>query len=122
MIEYELIPDPGILVIRPIDALKSEDFDKLRAATDKFIEDEGSLAGVCIQAESFPGWQNFASFMSHMQFIKEQQQRVAKVAIISESTFLEFMPKVMDHFVNAEVRHFFSDELAEAMDWLREHV
>jgi len=121
MIEYELIPDPGILVIRPKGALQSSDFETLTAATDEFIATEGSLAGVCIQVESFPGWQNFAGFVSHLNFIKDQQTRVSKVAMVSDSTLMEVMPKLVDHFVNAEVRHFYNDELVLALDWIRDH-
>ncbi len=119
MIEYELIPDPGILVIRPQEALKTSDFATLTKATDDYIEANGSLAGVCIQAEFFPGWENFGSFLSHLKFVRDQQTKVAKVAMVSNSTLFETMPRIVDHFVNAEVRHFFNDELIEAMDWLR---
>ena len=38
MIEYELIPDPGILVIRPQEALKASDFETLTTATDDYIQ------------------------------------------------------------------------------------
>jgi len=121
MIEHELIPDPGILVIRPKDALESSDFEQLRASADAFIEEEGPIVGVCIQVDSFPGWENFAGFTSHLNFVKDQQSRVQKVAMVSDSTLMEFIPKFIDHFVNAEVRHFFNDELVQAMDWLRDH-
>jgi len=121
MIDYELIPDPGILVIRPEKALKTSDFETLTKATDDYIKANGSLAGVCIQAECFPGWENFGSFLSHLRFVKNQQQKVAKVAIVSNATLFEAVPKIVEHFVNTEVRHFFNDELVDAMDWLREH-
>jgi hypothetical protein len=121
MIEYELIPDPGILVIRPQQALKTSDFEILTKATDDYIAANGSLAGVCIQVEYFPGWENFGSFVSHLRFVKNQQKKVAKVAIVSNSALFEAIPKIVEHFVNAEVRHFFNDELVDAMDWLREH-
>jgi len=121
MIEYELIPDPGILIIRPQEALSAGDFDTLTQATNEFIDENGALSGVCIQAERFPGWENFSGFLSHMRFVKDQQARVSKVAIVSNSTLLETMPKIVAYFVNAEVRHFFNDELVEALDWLREH-
>jgi hypothetical protein len=41
--------------------------------------------------------------------------------MVSNSTLFEAMPRLVDHFINAEVRHFFNDELVEAMDWLRGH-
>ncbi|MDG2155651.1 MAG: STAS/SEC14 domain-containing protein [Gammaproteobacteria bacterium] len=121
MIDYELIPDPGILVIRPKEALKSSDFEMLTKATDDYITANGSLAGVCIQAQFFPGWENFGGFVSHLKFVKSQQAKVEKVAMVSNSTLFEAMPRLVDHFTNAEVRHFFNDELVEAMDWLRGH-
>jgi hypothetical protein len=121
MIEYELIPDPGILVIRPQEALKASDFDTLTQATDEYIEANGSLAGVCIQAEHFPGWENFSGFISHLKFVKGQQTKVAKVALVSNSILLEALPRIVDHFINADVRHFFNDELTEALDWMREY-
>ncbi|MFZ4702667.1 MAG: STAS/SEC14 domain-containing protein [Candidatus Methylumidiphilus sp.] len=55
---------------------------------------------------SFPGWSDFAALLSHLKFVKNHQQHIAKVAAVTDSGFLSIMPSIASHFVHAQVRHF----------------
>jgi hypothetical protein len=119
VIFHELQPDQGILIISPEGPLRSDDFVELARVVDEYITEHGALTGVMIYAESFPGWEDFGALISHFQFIKNNQGDIGKVAAVTDSQFLTIMPKIVDHFVSADVRHFDFDDRQAALDWLR---
>lgn len=118
MVSYELIRDKGILVIMPEGPLRTDDFQALGKAVDDYIVGEGALNGVMISAEKFPGWEDFAGFLSHLRFVKENNRDIDKVAAVTDSAFLSIMPRVVDYFISADVRHFPYGEREAAMAWL----
>ena len=63
MIAYELDKEKKLLIIRPEGPLSEQDFKTVAGAIDPFIEESGSLAGLIIQAATFPGWQDFAGLV-----------------------------------------------------------
>lgn len=119
MVNAELLQQDGILIIRPEAPLAEEDFKSIGSLVDPYIEKQGKLGGILIQAESFPGWQNFASFVSHIRFIHDHHKKVSKIAAVSDSKFLEIAPSIASHFVKAEVKHFPAEEHEAAMLWLK---
>ncbi len=118
MLSYELLEDQGVLIIQPHGKLRTEDFEALSKAVDDYIVREGALTGVMITAEKFPGWEDFHALLSHVQFVRDNRADIDKVAAVSDSTILTFMPRIVDHFTSAEVRHFEYDRRDEAMAWL----
>ena len=75
MLKHELLRDAGILIVEPQSPLDSADFSELVKEVDPYIEEHGQLHGLLIYAESFPGWSDFAAFLSHMKFIKNHHQK-----------------------------------------------
>ncbi len=119
MIHAELLRNEGILVVSPAGKLQSTDFDQLRLLADPWIEEHGGLNGLLIDVESFPGWANFAGMLSHIRFVNNYQDRIKRVAAVTDNGFLAIVPRVADYFVSAEVRHFDYRERDEALGWLR---
>jgi SpoIIAA-like len=119
MLKYELNHAEGILIIRPNGPLESTDFEKLVQEVDPYIIEKGKLNGLMIYAKSFPGWDNFAAFLSHMKFVKNHHQKIKKIAAVTDSSFLSIMPQVANHFVKAEIKHFDYDDKDAALNWLR---
>jgi len=119
MLQFELDRADGILILKPMGPLESADFEKLVREVDPFIEDKGQLNGLMIYTKSFPGWENFASFLSHIKFVKDHHRKVKKIAAVTESGFLSIMPQVAKHFVRAEVRHFDYKNKDAALKWLK---
>lgn len=76
MLKAELLADDGILIVHPQAPLAAEDFRSVAAVVDPYIESHGKLHGILIQADKFPGWQDFASFVSHLQFIRDHHKVV----------------------------------------------
>ena len=120
MLDYELLENDGILVLRPRGALEASDFEAVAGVVDPYIEEKGNLRGLLIEAESFPGWSDFGAFLSHMLFIRDHHRQVRRVAAVSDSAILMVVPRVASHFVNAQVRHFEIANRDAAIAWLRE--
>jgi tRNA U38,U39,U40 pseudouridine synthase TruA len=119
MLNYELNRAESILIVKPIGPLESTDFEKLVQEVDPYIKEKGKLNGLMIYAKSFPGWDSFAAFLSHMKFVKNHHQKIKKIAAVTGSGFLSIMPQVANHFVRAEIRHFDYDDKDAALNWLR---
>jgi SpoIIAA-like len=119
VLNHELLQPEGILVLRPEAPLEATDFQKLAQEVDPYIEANGVLHGIMLDAESFPGWKDFAALVAHLKFVKDHHHKVQKIAAVSDSTFLTAAPKIASHFVHAEVRHFPRALREEALAWLR---
>ena len=66
MLRHELLSDKRILVLQPDGPLQAADFERVAREIDPFIEKGGDLAGLMIEAAHPPGWDNFASFATHL--------------------------------------------------------
>lgn len=119
MLNYELNRAESILILKPIGPLESTDFEKLAREVDSYLIEKGKLNGLMIYAKSFPGWDNFAAFLSHIKFVKNHHQKIKKIAAVTSSGFLSIMPQVANHFIRAEVRHFDYNDKDTALDWLK---
>lgn len=119
MLDYELHRAESILILKPVGPLESADFEKLVQVVDPYLREKGTLNGLMIYARSFPGWDNFAAFLSHMKFVKNHHQKINRIAAVTGSAFLSIMPQVANHFIRAEVRHFDYDDKDAALDWLK---
>ena len=119
MVEHELLRDEGILIIRPKGRLEAADFVALAGEIDPYIEANGKLHGLLLDAEAFPGWADFAALVAHLKFVRDHHHKIRRVAVVSDSTFLTVAPRFASHFVRATVRHFFESHREAALAWLR---
>jgi hypothetical protein len=118
MIHFELMRDRGILVVTPIGPLEKADFELLAKEVDPYIAAQGKLAGLMVYTKSFPGWESFGALVSHLKFVGGHQQKIERVAAVTDSGFLAIVPRIVDHFVHAEVKHFDFDDKERALAWL----
>lgn len=118
MLNFDLLPDRGVVILKPEGALRAEDFAALAAAVDPYLEQQGALNGLMIDAPSFPGWENFAGLISHLRFVRDHHRRIRRVAVVSDNALLTAGPKIASHFVTAELKSFPAAERAAALTWL----
>lgn len=118
MIDVELLRDKGILVVAPHGALMAEDFRKVAAIADPYIAEKGQLTGLMIRAESFPGWDSFASLIEHMKFVRDHHRKIARVAAVTDSDFIKVARAVATHLAQPDIRQFPANEEARALAWL----
>ena len=114
---HRLLPESGVLVVEPTGPLRSEDFDALALIVDPWIETHGDLRGLVVHAREFPGWQNLGSFLRHLRFVRDHHRRIRRVALCADGTVAALAPRLAEHFVDAELRHFGYDDLDRAIDW-----
>lgn len=119
MFNYELNRTDGILIVQPTGALQATDFEKLAQEVDPYIEENGKLNGLMVYAESFPGWDHFAAFLSHIKFVRNHHQKIRKIAAVTDSGFLSIMQPIANHFVAAEIKHFDYNDKDAALNWLK---
>ena len=122
MIKARLMREDGILVVSPVDTLEAIDLERLRLLVDPCLEEPGELKGLLIDVETFPGWEDFSGMLSHLRFVHDYQQRINRVAAVTDNDILAILPQVADYFAAAEVRHFGYTDRDLALNWLRTGV
>lgn len=122
MITHQLMREQGILVVTPGGPLESTDFESLAQEIDPYIEEKGMLNGLMIYTEKFPGWDDFAALVSHLRFVKNHHQKIKKVAAVTDAGFISIVPRVANHFVQADIRHFDYPDKESALDWLNSDI
>ena len=120
MLNHKLITPDGILFLQPAAPLEAVDFEGLAHEIDPYIAEHGKLPGVMIHAKVFPGWANLDAFFAHMRFIESHHQKIQRLAVVSDSSLLTEVPKVIAHLVHVEVKHFPESAYEAALQWLRE--
>lgn len=118
MLTYDLDRTRGLLVLRPQGALSADDFKALTRTVDAYLDEQGKLEGLMIEAESFPGWEDFSALLSHFRFVRDHHRRIRRIAVVSDSTFLSVAPKFASHFVGSEVKTFEGTQREAALAWL----
>ena len=119
MLDHTIDADYAILTVTPHGELAAADFKKLTDVIDDYNARHAPLQAVMILTEHFPGWDSFGALFEHLKFVRQQRDQIKKVAAVTDSGFLAVMPHVVDHFIQAEVRHFDYQNKQQALDWLR---
>jgi hypothetical protein len=118
MLKVDFIESKGIAILEPNGELSSVDFEKAAKTIDPYIEKFGKLNGLVIHTKSFPGWDSFASFITHMKFVKEHHKKVSRIAFVTDSPIGTIAEHITSHFINAEIKHFGFDEIEASKHWI----
>ncbi|SHE69939.1 SpoIIAA-like [Microbulbifer donghaiensis] len=120
MIDHNWHRGHRILEVRPLGPLTEDDFQSLEAQVDPVISERGPLTGLLVDAQNFAGWESFAALVSHCRFVRDHHKHIRRIAVVSDLPLLGYMPRLVDHFVSAEVRPFSSVDYQPALAWLAE--
>jgi hypothetical protein len=118
MIEYTLDTTNAILYLRPTSALEKDDFVQLAKAVDPYIGENGSLAGLIIEAPAFPGWESLGAMAAHFRFVRDHHKHIRKIGLVTDSALGNVAEHLASHFVSAEIRHFPAGEIEAAKQWV----
>lgn len=118
MIDFEFDQATRILRLSPKSALDRVDFTELANAVDPEIQSGGDLAGIIIDAPHFPGWDGFGALVTHLRFVRDHQQHVKRIAVVTNSHLGDLAERLLSHFVAAEVRQFPAGQTAQARQWI----
>lgn len=120
MILFELDEDTRILHVRPTAPLQEEDFGEIASNIDPFIEKHGSLAGLIVESEGFPGWESLAALIQHFKFIRNHHTQIEKVAFVTNTRLAEVAETIGNHFIAAEIKAFPAGQTEAARHWIAE--
>ncbi|MCV7229578.1 STAS/SEC14 domain-containing protein [Mycolicibacterium komossense] len=118
MIDYELDKEHSVLLLQPKSPLQEEDFVTLARTVDPYIEATGGLAGLIIDAPTFPGWDSFGAMVTHFRFVREHQKHVKRIGVVTDSHLGDLAEHLTSHFVSAQVKHFPAGQVQAARDWI----
>ncbi len=118
MIHSELDTAHNVLLLRPESPLEQNDFVELAKKVDPQIETHGDLAGLIIDAPTFPGWQSFGAMVTHFRFVRDHQKHVKKVAVVSDSALGTIAEHLASHFVSAQIKGFPAGQVEAARNWI----
>jgi len=116
-VTHRLLPETGVLVVEVTEPLRAQDFSALTSTADAWLTTHDTLPGIVLHARSFPGWENVGSMLHHLRFVRDHHKKVRRVAVAVDGLPADLAPRVAEHFVSAEVRHFGSDDLDGAVAW-----
>ncbi|WP_163835382.1 SpoIIAA family protein [Spartinivicinus ruber] len=122
MISIDVDENAGIAILEPHGALSAEDFKRIADTIDPMIEKSGELKGLLIHSKSFPGWESFSGFISHIKFVRDHHQLVRKVAICTDSHLADLARYLGAHFIKAEVVVYPFNKLDEAKSWVSSYT
>lgn len=117
MIAVAILEEENVAVLEPSGPLSRLDFEDVKSIIDPVIEEKGKLNAIIILTREFPGWEDFAGLVSHLTFVHEHHDKVARVAIATDSPIGNFAERIASHFVNARIKSFKYDDLRAALDW-----
>jgi len=118
MIEHTLDTEHSILFVRPKSSLEQGDFEQLAKTVDPYIEETGDLAGLIIDAPTFPGWKSLGAMANHFRFVRDHQKHIKKIGLVTDSPLGNVAEHLASHFVSAKIRHFSAGELEAAKQWI----
>ncbi len=102
----------------PEGTLSESDFDSIASVIDPYLEEHGELRGLIIYTKDFPGWDSFGTMLKHFKFVKDHQQKLSHVALVTDSAIGNFAEKIAGHFISAEVKHFPYGQIIDAKNWI----
>jgi len=119
MLEFSFAEPGGILRVTPSGALSAADFAGLTRFADAYLSTHGTLGGLMIEAQSFPGWDSFAALASHLRFFRDHQRRIERIALVTDSRIAHVAELLVEPFVAADIRVFPFGQQEAALRWLR---
>jgi hypothetical protein len=122
MIEHTLDTANSILYVRPKSSLEQSDFVQLTKAVDPYIEETGGLAGLIIEAPTFPGWESLGAMVAHIRFVRDHHKHIKKIGLVTNSAMGNVAEHLASHFVSAKIKHFSAEELEVAKQWVMNRI
>jgi hypothetical protein len=117
-LSFELNEEQGVLILQPKGELEAADFERVGAELDPYIEKAGELKGLMIVAEHFPGWDDLSALGSHLRFVREHQDKIRRIALVTSDRLVSAMPRIASRFLSAEARSFPMADRDAALLWV----
>lgn len=117
MIDIDIRERENIAIITPKGRLTAASIAALAERINGYINETDRVPNLVIHARDLPFWQDFDALRAHLNFVKNHESIVRKVALVSDSKLLWVARVLVDQFVGAKVRRFNEDALDDAIGW-----
>ncbi len=119
MFDIKTDPDGRLVSVQPDGRISESDVEALAAALNETINTHDRIPGLLIHAKSFPGYENLAAMLAHLELVHRRENVLPRVALVSDGVFMRLGEALAKVFVEASVRHFATGDLADAQEWAR---
>ncbi len=113
---HRFLVERGVLLVRPTGPLRPADFDAI-ARIAELSPPRGGLHGLVVVAREFPGWENIAGFVRHIQFAFRHRNLVRRVALVIDVDVPAVDPELAGHFMRCELNCFARNRIDGAIAW-----
>lgn len=117
MLTVKMDETNGTALFEPHGPLSEKDFKHAAQVVNAWIEKNGQLKGLVINAKAFSGWDSFGALVSHLAFIRDHQRKIGRVAFATDTPVGTVAEKMARHFIKAEIRLFPYREFEQAQVW-----
>ena len=107
-----------IAVLEADGLLSERDLCSAATKVDLMVDKTGKFNGVVVRAKAFPGWDAIAALISHLRSLKDQRQKLPRVALVTASLAAHLAEIFSTHIVNAEIKIFSYHDLEKANRWV----
>ncbi len=105
-----------LIEVRLSGTLHKPDYDHFVPTVESIIERAGKVRFLMIM-EDFHGW-DLAAVWEDTKFDMKHHSDIARIAMVGEKKWEEWMAKICRPFVGANIRYFDIHELDEARSWI----
>lgn len=106
-----------VLIVKLTGKLTVDDLSEIAKTLDDHINRHDDIPNLVIHLSKMPHWNGFHALKMHFELVKNHHRLIKKVAVVGDSLALTIMPNIMDHFIDAKVRHFPDHRMEEAKNW-----
>jgi hypothetical protein len=110
-------PKDNLIEVAVEGKITYEDIATLQPLAEKLIAQHGKIR-LFANASKFEGWDSIGAMEKHMVFVKDHQQYVERVAVITGHFWQEWFAGAMKLFLQPEIKTFKIDEQEEARQWV----
>lgn len=107
-----------IAIFEPDGKLSVSDFKSAVSKIDPYITEFGSINGLIIAADKFPGWESFSALISHLTFVKEHHKKISFIAFATGTPIANLAEHTVNHFIAAKIKAFKYADLEAAKQWV----
>lgn len=100
--------------------LEKEDYQEFLPLFEERLKEHGRI-GILFVMKDFDGFDMWALW-EDIKFEWNHYDDIARLAMVGDSDWKEWMAKFCKPFLKSEIDDFRSDQLNEARDWVREHA
>lgn len=106
----------NILGYKAVGKITKEDYPALKADVEALLQQEQSIS-MLLDLEEFEG-EEIKAWGADFEFGHEYRTKIAKMAIVGDKKWQEWMTSLIDPFYAREAEFFPTDEREAAWEWL----